>query len=77
MADKTSSEFMLDGVDDRYLRSFGRFHYLTAKQVTRLFYKPGSFTTVQARLKRLSDNEYLLPLALPTIRATRHRKRPQ
>jgi hypothetical protein len=64
-----TSEFMLDGVDDKYLRAFGRFHYLTAKQVTSLFYKAGSFTTVSARLKRLSDNEYLLPLALPTIRA--------
>src|SRR5689334_535633 len=63
------SEFMLDGVDDKYLRAFGRFHYLTARQVTKLFYSSGSFTTVQARLKRLSDSEYLLPLALPTIRA--------
>lgn len=66
---KTSSVFRLDGVDDRLLQAFGRYHYLTAKQVTTLFYKPGTFTTVQARLKRLADNDYLLALALPTIRA--------
>src|SRR3989442_11900448 len=63
------SGFALDGVDDKYLQAFGRLHYLTAKQVTTLLYKPGSLTTVQARLKRLSDNGYLLSLALPTIRA--------
>lgn len=64
-----SSTFMLDRVDDRLLQAFGRFHYLTAKQITTLFYKAGSFTTVQARLKSLVDNNYLLALPLPTIRA--------
>lgn len=63
------SLYMIDGVDDKLLQAFGRYHYLTARQVTTLFYKPTSITTVQARLKKLSDNEYLLPLALPTIRA--------
>jgi hypothetical protein len=66
---KESPAFRLDGVDDRLLQAFGRYHYLTAKQVTTLFYKPGTFTTVQARLKRLADNGFLLALALPTIRA--------
>src|SRR2546425_11125154 len=66
---KARPVFRLDGVDDRLLQALGRFHYLTAKQVTNLYYKAGSFTTVQARLKRLADNGYLLPLALPTIRA--------
>lgn len=65
----SDSLYMIDGVDDKLLQAFGRYHYLTARQVTALFYKPGSFTTVQTRLKKLSDNEYLLPLALPTIRA--------
>jgi hypothetical protein len=60
---------MLDRVDDKLLQALGRFHYLTAKQVTTLFYKAGSFTTVQARLKSLTDHKYLLALALPTIRA--------
>ena len=61
--------FMLDRVDDKLLQAFGRFYYLTAKQVTQLYYKAGSFTTVQARLKALTDHKYLLALALPTIRA--------
>jgi Replication-relaxation len=69
MPSAAASEFKFDGVDHKYLQAFGRYHYLTAKHVTKLFYKAGSFTTVAARLKKLSDNEYLLPLALPTIRA--------
>ncbi len=62
------SSYAIDAVDDKYLQAFGRYHYLTARQVTNLYYKPTSFTTVQARLKKLSDNEYLLPLMLPTIK---------
>lgn len=64
----TSPAFRLDGVDDKLLQAFGRFHYLSARQVTTLYYKAGNFTTVQARLKRLADNDYLLALELPTKR---------
>ena len=67
--DTKTSTFSIDGVDDKYLQAFGRLHYLTARQVTSLFYSPKSITTVQTRLKNLADNEYLLALALPTIRA--------
>ena len=39
-------------------------HYMTAEQVTRLLYSPGSLTTVQAHLKRLRDAKGLLQVRL-------------
>src|SRR5690242_9477793 len=51
--------FKLSMKDDDILAAFIRFHYLTAEQVTRLLFSPGSLTYVKARLKLLADNEYL------------------
>jgi hypothetical protein len=54
---------------DMYLRAFAEFHFLTAVQLTRRFYKPGMLTTVQTRLKSLVDAGYLHSFMLPTIKS--------
>lgn len=38
----------------RILQALARYHRLTAIQLTRLLYRPGTLTTVQARLKRMT-----------------------
>lgn len=50
--------------DDRVLRALNRYHYLTAKQLCQLLYKPGSLTYVQTKLKRLADAGYCQRLFL-------------
>ena len=49
----------LSPADVTILRSFGRYHYLTARQVARLYYAASSLTHVQEKLKRLTDAGYL------------------
>ncbi|SRR6266571_5088377 len=61
--------FELTGNDHRYLEALFQYHYLTASQLTHLFYKMGMLTTVKARLKRLVDNKYLQAIRLPTTKA--------
>ncbi len=41
--------------DSRILMALARYHRLTALQLTRLLYRAGTLTTVQARLKRMTD----------------------
>jgi hypothetical protein len=48
--------------DDRILRAIGRYHFLTATQVTRLLYRPGSKRDVEKRLAGLVKRGYLLAL---------------
>jgi hypothetical protein len=48
------------------VEAFYPFHFLTADQVTRLLYSPGSQKGVQAHLKRLADASYLDRFPLPT-----------
>lgn len=48
------------------LQSFTRFDYLTAPQLTRLLFSPGSLTYVQAHLKDLFHAGYLSRLFLPS-----------
>ena len=50
------------------LQSVYTYYYLTAKQVCRLHYSPGSFTRVEKLLKELRDNEYLQWDFLPVRR---------
>jgi hypothetical protein len=47
------------------LDALGRYYYLTAAQITRLLYAPGSQTYAQARLKRLTDRCALQCVFLP------------
>ena len=56
---------MLSPVDDRILRAFLQYGYLTPDQITRLYYSKGSRTSVYAKLKKLKDAGYLERLALP------------
>ena len=50
------------------LKSVYTYYYLTAKQVCRLHYRPGSFTRVEKLLKELRDHEYLQWDFLPVKR---------
>lgn len=50
------------------LKSLFAYYYLSAKQVCRLHYSPGSFTLVEKLLKELRENEYLQWDFVPTKR---------
>src|SRR5437867_2027345 len=50
----------------KLLEGMFTFHFLTAEQLCRLYYAPGTLTTVKTRLKQLADHRYLLSLNLPT-----------
>lgn len=52
-------------VDDAILAAVADLHFLTAQQVCRLQYSPGSLTYVRSRLKRLVDTGYLLAFPAP------------
>jgi hypothetical protein len=52
------------------LQSVYTYYYMTANQVCRLHYSPGSFTRVEKLLKELRDNGYLQWDAVPTKRRT-------
>src|SRR6266496_2443674 len=56
------------------IQAVARFQYLTAKQVTRLFYSPGSLTRVQEHLMELFQAGYLNRVYLPHL--TRFRGSP-
>jgi hypothetical protein len=60
--------FTLSGVDDRYLRAVYRYHMLKPEQLTRRYYSQGSLTFVKARLKQLTDHDYLDANEQPTTR---------
>lgn len=55
----------LTKTDSEILQVVRQFHFLTASQLCRLNYSPGSLTTVQTRLKALADTGYLLRRYLP------------
>ncbi|MCL5959437.1 MAG: replication-relaxation family protein [Chloroflexi bacterium] len=48
------------------LEALGRFHYLSAPQLTRLLFSPSSLSYTQEHLKRLFHASYLQRLFLPT-----------
>lgn len=52
--------------DDAILRAVARFHFVTAQQITRLFYQPGSLEYARNRLRRLAAQGYLVRLRLPS-----------
>ncbi len=60
--------FIVTPVHDLLLHDLNTLQRATAEQLTRLNYKPGMQTTVQARLKKLGDYGYVLPLSHPSIR---------
>jgi len=60
--------FTLTPAHETILKSVYTYYYLTAKQVCRLHYSPGSFTRVEKLLKELRDNEYLQWDFLPVKR---------
>jgi len=51
--------FVVKPAHETILKSVYTYSYLTAKQVCRLHYSPGSFTRVEQLLKELKDNTYL------------------
>lgn len=57
----------LTAVDIEILQLVSEYHFLTVAQLVRLRYSPGSETTAQDRLKRLSDAGYLLRRKLPHV----------
>lgn len=61
--------FALSRRDDAFLRAVATYHFLTAEQLTRLLFRPGSLAYVRAKLKRLADAGYLDRLHLPTATA--------
>lgn len=62
------NEFELKPPHECILKSLLTYYYLTAKQVCRLHYSPGSFTRVEKLLKELRDNGYLQWDFLPVKR---------
>ncbi len=60
--------FVITPVHDLLLRDLHTLQRATAEQLTRLNYKMGMLTTVQARLKALGDAGYVLRLYHPSIR---------
>src|SRR6266566_3067262 len=65
---KKHKPFVVTPVHDLLLHDLHVLHRATAEQLTRLNYKMGMLKTVQARLKDLSENKYVLPLTHPSIR---------
>ena len=63
------------GVLDRILKeAISPYHLLTARQITRLLHptaKLGNLTTIQTRLKALTDAKYLTSAHLPTADGVR------
>src|SRR5207248_622312 len=53
--------------DEKILRAFTTYPYLTVEQVTRLCYAKGSARYVSAKLKTLTENKFLHRLARETI----------
>ncbi len=51
--------------DEAVLRLVATYHYLTAQQICRARYAPGSLTRVQTIVKRLRDAGYLQAIFLP------------
>lgn len=51
--------------DEAVLRLLGTYHYLTAQQICRALYSPGSLTRVQTIVKRLRDAGYIQAIFLP------------
>ena len=51
--------FEIKPAHETILNSMSTYYYLTAKQVCRLHYSPGSFTRVEKLLKELRDNGFL------------------
>jgi hypothetical protein len=58
--------FVVTGVYDLLLQGVYAHFLITAEQLNRLYYKPGTITTVKERLKELVDNKYLDYLQLLT-----------
>lgn len=52
--------------DGLLLQAIYDLHFLTAEQVTRLYFSPGSLTHVRVILKGLADARYLSRLKMPT-----------
>jgi len=59
------SDFAITEVYEKLLLGVYQFHLMTAEQLCRLHYSPGSITTIKARLKTLVDNGYLLADKIP------------
>jgi hypothetical protein len=59
--------YTLQTADEKILRLFSIFPYLTDEQVTKLLYSSGSARYVSAKLKALTEQKYLHRLARETI----------
>ena len=58
--------FVMTEVYEKLLIGVYQFHLVTADQICRLHWSPGSITMVKARLKTLVDNGYLLADKVPS-----------
>lgn len=68
--ESSTKPFILSGVLDKILKeAISPYHFLTARQITRLLYpteKQGMFTTIKARLKDLTDAKYVYAFHMKT-----------
>lgn len=60
------TSFVMTEVYEKLLLGVYQFHLITAEQLCRLYYSPGSLTTIKARLKTLADNGYVLADKIPS-----------
>ena len=59
--------FVLSLQRHNYLQAILAHRGLTAEQLTRLLYKPGSLTYVRVIAKELADQKYLTRIHFPTV----------
>lgn len=52
---------------EKYLLAFNQYYFLTAEQLTRLFYRPSMYADVMKRLKPMVEKKYLQTIHLPTV----------
>ncbi len=65
----TPRPLAINQVYDTYLTVFSQLYFLKAEQLTRRLYKMGMLTTVQARLKLLTEAGYLHSFHQPTVKS--------
>jgi hypothetical protein len=66
--EKKEKPFCITEVYHKLLVAISRYHLVTASQLCRLYYSPGTLTTVKTRLRKLEQEGYVLTLRMPTSR---------
>src|SRR6266487_723039 len=61
----TAKSFAIGSAEEKLLYAIHQYHFLTAQQLCTLLYSDGSLKYVMAKLKMLTQNDYLLRIYLP------------